>query len=225
MDSDNDEWKDGACAVEHGGAWWYKECDKRYFILSTEGALISLSLQYLTDNIVIVHIIKEPNIFQQSQWQIFYYCGRTQGTIDLLDIVQGTQFPSYKNKDDDQAITCEQTERPGWTIQGKVWTVCSAQILFNLNTTLPSHAVPTALAFWLQRDIADDTIHVWSYLTCKPKKEQLMLLQKIVESSNQRSKGTETQVSRPKETKSDYDANPKFRYDGRKEFFPSYAWK
>ncbi|CAK1554091.1 unnamed protein product [Leptosia nina] len=27
-DIDNDEWKDGACAVEHGGAWWYKECDK-----------------------------------------------------------------------------------------------------------------------------------------------------------------------------------------------------
>ncbi|KAJ0183802.1 hypothetical protein K1T71_000225 [Dendrolimus kikuchii] len=27
-DVDNDEWKDGACAVEHGGAWWYKECDK-----------------------------------------------------------------------------------------------------------------------------------------------------------------------------------------------------
>ncbi|XP_032526409.1 fibrinogen C domain-containing protein 1-like isoform X2 [Danaus plexippus] len=25
---DNDEWKDGSCAVEHGGAWWYKECDK-----------------------------------------------------------------------------------------------------------------------------------------------------------------------------------------------------
>lgn len=28
-DVDNDEWKDGACASEHGGAWWYKECDKR----------------------------------------------------------------------------------------------------------------------------------------------------------------------------------------------------
>ncbi|KAI5633138.1 fibrinogen C domain-containing protein 1-like isoform X1 [Phthorimaea operculella] len=28
LDADNDEWKDGACAVEHGGAWWYKECDK-----------------------------------------------------------------------------------------------------------------------------------------------------------------------------------------------------
>uniref|UniRef100_A0A1E1W2X5 Fibrinogen C-terminal domain-containing protein n=1 Tax=Pectinophora gossypiella TaxID=13191 RepID=A0A1E1W2X5_PECGO len=28
IDADNDEWKDGACAVEHGGAWWYKECDK-----------------------------------------------------------------------------------------------------------------------------------------------------------------------------------------------------
>ncbi|KAJ2954313.1 hypothetical protein O0L34_g2566 [Tuta absoluta] len=28
FDADNDEWKDGACAVEHGGAWWYKECDK-----------------------------------------------------------------------------------------------------------------------------------------------------------------------------------------------------
>ncbi|CAH1647671.1 unnamed protein product [Spodoptera littoralis] len=27
-DVDNDEWKDGACATEHGGAWWYKECDK-----------------------------------------------------------------------------------------------------------------------------------------------------------------------------------------------------
>ncbi|KAJ8737692.1 hypothetical protein PYW08_000287 [Mythimna loreyi] len=27
-DIDNDEWKDGACATEHGGAWWYKECDK-----------------------------------------------------------------------------------------------------------------------------------------------------------------------------------------------------
>ncbi|XP_048488907.1 fibrinogen C domain-containing protein 1 [Plutella xylostella] len=27
-DVDNDEWKDGACAIEHGGAWWYKECDK-----------------------------------------------------------------------------------------------------------------------------------------------------------------------------------------------------
>ncbi|XP_045490217.1 angiopoietin-related protein 7 [Pieris rapae] len=27
-DVDNDEWKDGTCAVEHGGAWWYKECDK-----------------------------------------------------------------------------------------------------------------------------------------------------------------------------------------------------
>lgn len=30
LDVDNDEWKDGACATEHGGAWWYKECDKRY---------------------------------------------------------------------------------------------------------------------------------------------------------------------------------------------------
>lgn len=30
IDMDNDEWKDGACAIEHGGAWWYKECDKRY---------------------------------------------------------------------------------------------------------------------------------------------------------------------------------------------------
>ncbi|XP_061705404.1 angiopoietin-related protein 7-like isoform X2 [Cydia pomonella] len=28
MDMDHDEWKDGSCAVEHGGAWWYKECDK-----------------------------------------------------------------------------------------------------------------------------------------------------------------------------------------------------
>ncbi|XP_028162551.1 ficolin-2-like [Ostrinia furnacalis] len=28
LDMDNDEWKDGACASEHGGAWWYKECDK-----------------------------------------------------------------------------------------------------------------------------------------------------------------------------------------------------
>ncbi|XP_041986660.1 techylectin-5A-like [Aricia agestis] len=28
FDSDNDEWRDGACAIEHGGAWWYKECDK-----------------------------------------------------------------------------------------------------------------------------------------------------------------------------------------------------
>ncbi|XP_059046165.1 fibroleukin-like [Achroia grisella] len=28
LDADNDEWKDGACALEHGGAWWYKECDK-----------------------------------------------------------------------------------------------------------------------------------------------------------------------------------------------------
>lgn len=28
-DVDNDDWKDGSCAVEHGGAWWYKECDKR----------------------------------------------------------------------------------------------------------------------------------------------------------------------------------------------------
>ncbi|XP_068619019.1 fibrinogen C domain-containing protein 1-like [Battus philenor] len=27
-DADNDEWKDGSCATEHGGAWWYKECDK-----------------------------------------------------------------------------------------------------------------------------------------------------------------------------------------------------
>ncbi|XP_034839713.1 angiopoietin-1-like isoform X3 [Maniola hyperantus] len=27
-DVDNDEWKEGSCAVEHGGAWWYKECDK-----------------------------------------------------------------------------------------------------------------------------------------------------------------------------------------------------
>ncbi|XP_072931047.1 fibrinogen C domain-containing protein 1-like isoform X2 [Epargyreus clarus] len=27
-DFDNDEWKDGSCASEHGGAWWYKECDK-----------------------------------------------------------------------------------------------------------------------------------------------------------------------------------------------------
>ncbi|XP_052746732.1 techylectin-5B-like [Bicyclus anynana] len=27
-DTDNDEWKEGSCAVEHGGAWWYKECDK-----------------------------------------------------------------------------------------------------------------------------------------------------------------------------------------------------
>ncbi|CAH2035160.1 unnamed protein product, partial [Iphiclides podalirius] len=27
-DVDNDEWKDGSCATEHGGAWWYKECDK-----------------------------------------------------------------------------------------------------------------------------------------------------------------------------------------------------
>lgn len=31
FDADNDEWKDGACALEHGGAWWYKECDKRLF--------------------------------------------------------------------------------------------------------------------------------------------------------------------------------------------------
>ncbi|XP_013189291.1 fibrinogen C domain-containing protein 1 isoform X2 [Amyelois transitella] len=28
FDVDNDEWKDGACSMEHGGAWWYKECDK-----------------------------------------------------------------------------------------------------------------------------------------------------------------------------------------------------
>nr|XP_037877873.1 fibrinogen C domain-containing protein 1-B isoform X2 [Bombyx mori] len=28
FDVDNDEWKDGSCAQEHGGAWWYKECDK-----------------------------------------------------------------------------------------------------------------------------------------------------------------------------------------------------
>ncbi|XP_050684023.1 angiopoietin-related protein 7-like [Leptidea sinapis] len=28
LDADNDEWKDGACSLEHGGAWWYKECDK-----------------------------------------------------------------------------------------------------------------------------------------------------------------------------------------------------
>ncbi|CAG9781890.1 unnamed protein product [Diatraea saccharalis] len=28
FDIDNDEWKDGACATEHGGAWWYKQCDK-----------------------------------------------------------------------------------------------------------------------------------------------------------------------------------------------------
>ncbi|CAH0578108.1 unnamed protein product [Chrysodeixis includens] len=28
FDVDNDEWKEGACATEHGGAWWYKECDK-----------------------------------------------------------------------------------------------------------------------------------------------------------------------------------------------------
>ncbi|XP_075990441.1 fibrinogen C domain-containing protein 1-like isoform X2 [Anticarsia gemmatalis] len=28
FDMDNDEWRDGACATEHGGAWWYKECDK-----------------------------------------------------------------------------------------------------------------------------------------------------------------------------------------------------
>ncbi|XP_052752404.1 angiopoietin-related protein 7-like isoform X2 [Galleria mellonella] len=28
LDIDNDEWKDGSCAMEHGGAWWYKECDK-----------------------------------------------------------------------------------------------------------------------------------------------------------------------------------------------------
>ncbi|XP_053624592.1 angiopoietin-related protein 4-like isoform X2 [Plodia interpunctella] len=28
LDVDNDEWKDGACSMEHGGAWWYKECDK-----------------------------------------------------------------------------------------------------------------------------------------------------------------------------------------------------
>ncbi|XP_045510174.1 angiopoietin-related protein 7-like isoform X1 [Colias croceus] len=28
FDVDNDEWRDGACAVEHGGSWWYKECDK-----------------------------------------------------------------------------------------------------------------------------------------------------------------------------------------------------
>lgn len=28
FDTDNDEWKEGSCAVEHGGAWWYKECDK-----------------------------------------------------------------------------------------------------------------------------------------------------------------------------------------------------
>ncbi|CAH0716405.1 unnamed protein product, partial [Brenthis ino] len=27
-DVDNDEWKEGSCANEHGGAWWYKECDK-----------------------------------------------------------------------------------------------------------------------------------------------------------------------------------------------------
>ncbi|XP_013137647.1 PREDICTED: fibrinogen C domain-containing protein 1-like isoform X1 [Papilio polytes] len=27
-DADNDEWKEGSCATEHGGAWWYKECDK-----------------------------------------------------------------------------------------------------------------------------------------------------------------------------------------------------
>ncbi|XP_050361215.1 angiopoietin-related protein 4-like [Nymphalis io] len=40
-DSDNDEWKDGSCAVEHGGAWWYKECDKsnlngKYLITADE---------------------------------------------------------------------------------------------------------------------------------------------------------------------------------------------
>ncbi|KAL4704584.1 hypothetical protein ACJJTC_017839 [Scirpophaga incertulas] len=28
LDVDNDEWAEGACATEHGGAWWYKECDK-----------------------------------------------------------------------------------------------------------------------------------------------------------------------------------------------------
>ncbi|CAH2249063.1 jg33, partial [Pararge aegeria aegeria] len=28
LDMDNDEWKEGSCAIEHGGAWWYKECDK-----------------------------------------------------------------------------------------------------------------------------------------------------------------------------------------------------
>ncbi|XP_030026691.1 fibrinogen C domain-containing protein 1 isoform X1 [Manduca sexta] len=28
FDMDNDEWKDGSCSAEHGGAWWYKECDK-----------------------------------------------------------------------------------------------------------------------------------------------------------------------------------------------------
>lgn len=31
-DVDNDEWKEGSCASEHEGAWWYKECDKRYNI-------------------------------------------------------------------------------------------------------------------------------------------------------------------------------------------------
>ncbi|CAH0401962.1 unnamed protein product [Chilo suppressalis] len=41
LDMDNDEWKDGACATEHGGAWWYKECDKsnlngRYTMSSEE---------------------------------------------------------------------------------------------------------------------------------------------------------------------------------------------
>nr|XP_026499442.1 fibroleukin-like [Vanessa tameamea] len=40
-DSDNDEWKDGSCSIEHGGAWWYKECDKsnlngKYLITAEE---------------------------------------------------------------------------------------------------------------------------------------------------------------------------------------------
>ncbi|CAH2103173.1 unnamed protein product [Euphydryas editha] len=40
-DFDNDEWKEGSCATEHGGAWWYKECDKsnlngKYSLLANE---------------------------------------------------------------------------------------------------------------------------------------------------------------------------------------------
>ncbi|XP_026321180.1 fibrinogen C domain-containing protein 1-A-like isoform X2 [Hyposmocoma kahamanoa] len=127
MDSDNDEWKDGGCAIEHGGAWWYKECDKS-----------NLNGKYSTT--------ADEHRGQSIYWISF----------------KGPNFPLTKTK----------------------------MMIKPLPASRPNDLVEQS--------------------------------RKIIESSKQRTKATETQVSRPKETNSGYDAN-KFHRDGRKEFFTSYA--
>nr|XP_037866421.1 fibrinogen C domain-containing protein 1 isoform X3 [Bombyx mori] len=82
FDVDNDEWKDGSCAQEHGGAWWYKECDKS-----------NLNGKYSTTT--------EENKGQSIYWISFkvpnYPLSKTKMMIRPLPAKRPTDFIDNKN--------------------------------------------------------------------------------------------------------------------------------